>query len=982
MAAFGLGFFPEPPVVSDNDLAAVALIQNRCASCHGPQKQKNSLRLDEREKALLGGDSGKAIDLEHPDRSGILKRIQSRGSDRMPPKGESLSTSEIQAVRTWIAKGAIWPTQTKTSQKSETESKDHWAWQPLKKIPLVPKAEASKTLDNLWKNQLRQKGWEPAKEANRRTLIRRLSYDLHGLPPDPADIESFINDKNPDAWANLVDKYLASPRYGERWARHWLDIIHYADTHGFERDQKRENAWRYRDWVIRALNQDMPYDQFLKDQIAGDMLRPNDPEAVVATAFLAAGPWDFVGQAETPSPVIKRLARADDLDDMTTQVMAATCAMTVNCARCHDHKLDPISQEEYYSLWSVFSGVKRGDRPIDTKEIEKMAFDRARFQTDLVSARKQLAQLEDKGLDLADIVGGGNGTGTGTKGHSFGIVSGKPQKDKTDRIVAGSENIPAALPGPYLKSVVIPSGGKSGGVPLTKDGLLALGIPKTSGEAWDAVRNGPVNAQKATNIGTVDFGAPGHSLLGLHANAAITFDLAGFRNPISRDLKFQAEVGYGGRPEGKASADVRVLLDGQTVFLLENLSSQTGRISINLPLGPNVKFLTLMATEGSDGNIGFDQVFFGDPRIGEVNPPPKSEKDLAQIMKLKARVESLEAVLQTNTKPKVVYGIVPGQPEPIRILRRGNPEQPAAPVTPATLKLVRNLNPSLGNGDMPEGQRRLALANWITHPDNPLPPRVMVNRIWQHHFGVGLVETPSDFGLGGGKPSNPELLEWLAGEFVASGLSVKTLHRIILNSEVYKQASQTKNPKAASADSSNKLLWRQNPRRLEGESVRDSILVVSGTLNPKMYGPGYQDFEYKEEYAPVYRYVYREDPETWRRSIYRFVVRTTPEPLLTALDCPNPANLSPTRSITTTANQALALLNGDFVAAQSGHFAKRLEKLPHLTKDEQVRKGFLLTFGRLPNDREQRASQVLIDKAGLNEFCRMLLNSNEFIYVD
>ncbi len=982
MVAFCFGKFAQPAQDSNEDVAAFAILKTRCFSCHGSQKQKNGLRLDKRENAISGGDSGTAINLANPGSSLILNRVQSKGPDRMPPNGDGLSSNEIQVLKNWIAKGAQWQPDTNFIQKKESDPKDHWAWQPLKKIRALSITEATKTVDNLWQNQLEKKAIKPSNEADRKTLIRRLAFDLHGLPPDQVDIEAFIHDKNPSAWANLVDKYLSSPRYGERWSRHWLDIIHYADTHGFERDQKRENAWRYRDWVIQSFNKDMPYDQFLKDQIAGDVIRPNDPEAIVATGFLAAGPWDFVGQAETPSPVIKRLARADDLDDIVTQVMTATCAMTVNCARCHDHKLDPISQEEYYSLWSVFSGVKRGDRHIDTGELESLASDRSRTLADLASTKYQLSQLEFNGLDLADIVGGGNGTGTGTKGQGLNITSGKTQKEKIDRIIAGQENRPIPLSGPFLKSLVIPSGGQTAGVPLTPDGLFAQGIPKTSGEGWDAVRNGPVNAQKATNIGPVDFGTSGHSLLGLHANAAITFDLDGFRKSVSKELKFTSEVGYGGRPEGKASADVLVLIDGQTVFLFENISQQTGRISINIPILQTAKYLTLMATEGSDGNIGFDQVFFGDPRIVPFNPPKKSDNELAQIRKLKARIESIESSLNSTNKPKQVYGIVPTQPEAIRILRRGNPEQPAAHVTPATLKLVRNLNPNLGKADTPEGQRRLALALWITNSDNPLTSRVMVNRIWQHHFGVGLVETPSDFGLGGGKPSNPELLDWLASEFVASGFSAKRIHRIILNSQAYKQASHTQNPQAAFRDSSNIYLWRQNPRRLDGESIRDSILAVSGTLNSKMYGPGYQDFEYKEEYAPVYRYVYREDPEKFRRSIYRFVVRTTPEPLLTTLDCPNPANLSPTRNITTTANQALALLNGDFVSAQSLHFAKRLEKLHPDSIDGQIRGGFLLAFGRIPGKREESASRFLIEKAGLDAFCRMLINSNEFIYVD
>ncbi len=320
----------------------------------------------------------------------------------MPPEGDPLTEAQIELLQRWLEAIAANP-----DHPLEDVPKDdrrlHWAWQPVR-APDVPKVSnlewCNNSIDRFILHRLEQAGLQPSPQADRRTLIRRLSIDLLGLPPTFEEVEQFVEDPDEHAYEHLVDRLLASPRYAERWAQHWLDIAHYADTHGFERDQKREHAWRYRDYVIRALGEDKPYDQFLIEQIAGDALQPATSDSIIATGFLSAGPWDFVGQMETPSPVIKRLARADDLDDMVTQVMAATCAMTVNCARCHDHKLDPISQREYYRLWAVFAGTKRGDRIADPAEENRIKEQRLKLEAELQKIRKELHQKEFPGIDL------------------------------------------------------------------------------------------------------------------------------------------------------------------------------------------------------------------------------------------------------------------------------------------------------------------------------------------------------------------------------------------------------------------------------------------------------------------------------------------------------------------------------------------------------------------------------------------------------
>lgn len=865
----------------------------------------------------------------------------------------------------------------------------HWCWQPVKSTPPVINDAATaggrNPIDAFVLERLAGAGLKMSAEADRRTLIRRLTFNLHGLPPTPEEVDTFVDDDGEDACERLVDRLLDSPHYGERWARHWLDIAHYADTHGFERDQRRDNAWRYRDWVIRSLNADRPYDEFLRDQLAGDVLRPDDPDAVIATAFLAAGPWDFVGQAETKSEVLKRAARADDLDDIVTQVMTAACAVTINCARCHDHKLDPISQKEYYGLWAVFAGVKRGERDTSPAEVREFARRKELLEIELRSVREEQTVLQGKLINLADIVGGGNGQGTGKKGEGIDPISGKPQTSRRGLLEGVTPNSFVKSTVRFVDGVVIPDASDQG-TQISSTGLRILNVEKTSGQAWDAIRNGPINSYFSTTLGGTDFNADGHTLLSLHANAGITFDLNELRTAsVLPELKFTALVGYFGQTP-KSGASFAVFVDGDMKQAQANIGRDDGCISIEVAIPSTSRFLTLLATDGGNG-ISHDQICFADPWLIDAKHSDASAADREKLVRLRSRELEVIKELTALSAPSRVYGVLTESSVPaINVLERGDPEQPADEVAPRTLGCVTGLIPELGTTQDSDAQRRIAFAEWVTSPENPLTRRVIVNRLWHYHFGTGLVDTPSDFGLGGGLPSHPELLDWLADKLIAERWSLKAMHRLICTSDVYCQQSATpidlESAPGRHVDANNRLLWRMNPRRLDAESLRDAVMMTGGSLNVQMFGPGYRDFEYQEEYAPVYRYITPDAPELWRRSIYRFIVRTTTHQFLTTLDCPSPANLVPSRNVTTTALQSLSLLNNDFMLRQSGYFADRVQSEVGTDTNLQIDRAFRIAFGRKPTAKESAAAMLLVESQGLIPLCRMLMNANEFVYTD
>ncbi|MFP6897906.1 MAG: DUF1553 domain-containing protein [Roseibacillus sp.] len=852
----------------------------------------------------------------------------------------------------------------------EDERLKHWAWQP------VSSSRPEMRIDDFVRASLRENGLAMSAPADRRTLIRRLSFNLHGLPPAPRAVEDFVSDPDPQAYEKLVDAMLSSPHYGERFARHWLDIAHYADTHGFERDRRRAHAWRYRDYVIDAFNGDKPYDRFLQEQVAGDVLWPDDPGAVIATGFLAAGPWDFVGQVETKSPVLRRSARSLDLDDMATQVMTSTMGVTINCARCHDHKLDPISQEEYYRLRAVFAGVKRSDRKVGEKARGTVLAARAT----VVAEIKSLAP----GLDLADIVGGGDGRGGGKARQGLDPRTGSAASKPMGFLDKVRPNRFAPSGNKFVDGVFIPKGaGGQARITVSSTGLTVTGIRSDNAQAWDIIRNGPVNSQHSPELGGINFADGENSLLGLHANAGITFDLAVFRRELAAEtLRFTAQVGYFGHQKNDAFADVWVFMDGKQVVVLQQLKRADNLKTIEVVLPKTARFLTLMSTDGGNG-ISMDQVGFGAPTVTAASSAlPEGKRE--RLAKLRSEKKKLDAKLASLT-PSTVFAIVPEEKMPaVRVLQRGDPESPRGdPLDPGALAVLRMLDPDFGEATTTEGERRAALVRWITAPGNPLTARVIVNRVWHWHFGRGLVATPSDFGMGGGMPSHPELLDWLAAELPRQNWSLKAMHRLVLNSATYKQDSRSlENAPGLAIDAGNRFLWRQNPRRIEAEAVRDAVLSVSGKLNLKRGGPGFEDFHYKEAYAPEYTYFTADKPALWRRSIYRYIVRTTPDRFLTTLDCPDPANFTPVRLITTTPLQSLALYNNEFMLRQARYFAQRVEKEARNSPSARMARAFELALGRKPSAQELQLGTRFIEQQSLFSFCRALFNANEFVYVD
>jgi mono/diheme cytochrome c family protein len=944
------------------------LFEARCIGCHRPNNAKGDLSLATR-AALI--ESGIVVPGK-PDESSLLEALTASDGKRpaMPKDGEPLTATEVTLVRRWITEGATWPESIVLREQPKGDA-SWWSLQPLRDA--TPPQDGH-PIDAFIRARLKQERLAPSLLADRRTLIRRLYFDLLGLPPTPAAVNSFVADTDPDAWPKLADELLDSPHFGERWARHWLDIAHYADTHGFERDKRRDNAWRYRDYVIRSLNADKPYDRFLREQIAGDVLAPDNDDSVVATGFLSAGPWDFVGQVETRSPVLRRSARALDLDDMVTQVMTATMAMTVNCARCHDHKLDPITQAEYYQLVSVFAGLKRGDREISNTASENYNKEKQRLASEIDRAAFGIAELEGKGVDLADVVGGGNGFGTGRKGIGLDARSGKVQERKFGDLGNVKPGDYRACEYDFVDGVFVPANDET---KISSTDLRATGLPENSGKAWDMIRNGPVASQYSTVLGEIDYNAGGHSMIGLHANAGITFDLRAIREATKYgELWFSTVAGYGGRTV-EPSAEFRVLLDGRV--LARGVIGRNYAVPIKFLVPTEARFLTFISTDGGNG-YGHDQISFGDPRLAPAKPRTLTKDDQQRLAELRMQKQRLESERQQLGEPPVFYGVVAEQPPTVHVLRRGNPETPGEAVEPGTLSWSDQPR-TFGSVEMPEGERRVGLANWITDPDNPLTARVIVNRLWHWHFGQGLVTTPSDFGFGGDKPSHPALLDWLAAELIRNNWRLKHIHRLIVTSKAYRSRSLELESQTA-IDSDNRLLWRMNSRRLEAEAVRDAVLAVTGKLNRDMFGPGYRDFDYEEAYAPIYSYRTADAPDVWRRSVYRFLVRTTPQQFMTVLDCPDPANMTPKRNVTTTALQSLALFNNDFMLRQAGYFAERLTTERPDNVDAQITRAFELAFARSPEPAEAAGARQLVEQYGLLHLCRALFNASEFVVID
>jgi hypothetical protein len=844
--------------------------------------------------------------------------------------------------------------------------------------------------------KLEQENLSPSPEADRRTLIRRLSFDVTGLPPSPEEVREFQKDSDPQAYEKLVDQLLASPHYGERWARHWLDVVHFGETHGYDKDKPRRNAWPYRDYVIRAFNDDKPYSRFVQEQLAGDVLFPDEPDGVVATGFIAAGPWDYVGHVELPeSKTDGLIARYNDRDDMVMTTMSTFQSLTVHCARCHDHKFDPISQREYYSLQAVFAGVDRAERTFDSD-----AATHARRRRLL--AEKQI--VEEKFAALTNEI---------SKITSPEIAQFDMRLGEADKQLA---TLPE--PGDEKKS---PSNGYHSEIAESPETTKWVEVDLGKVVSVDEVRLVP--ARPTDFADTPGFGFPLRFRVTLSewpdaAKAEFLADHAesDYANPGDRPVVLAAQ--------GLKARYVRVTAmrlwerTKDFVFALGELQIFSG--ATNVARGATVMALDSIEAgrwarkflvDGYDSRSSLEKVPAPDAELArrkELESEIKSLKakrdrrvfslldapKVAEWTAVTNKLDELNRELASLPPPQKVYAAAssfapegsftpPKGPRPVYFLRRGEVKRPGELMEAGTLACLPGMEPVLRvEAAHEEGNRRAALAQWITDPKNHLTRRSIVNRVWHYHFGRGIVETPNDFGHMGGEPSHPELLDWLAFWFQENGESFKKLHRLIVTSATYQQSSAA-DARKESVDGDNRWLWRMNRQRLDAESVRDAMLSAAGALDLTMGGPSVEQFFFKDDHSPVYDYARYdlESPGSDRRSVYRFIVRSATDPFMDTLDCPDPSVLADRRTVTTTALQALALLNNPFVIKQSQRLAGRVRgESKNLAG--QVGAACWLVWNRPPTKAEARQLTDYAQKHGLENFCRLLFNSSEFVFLD
>ncbi len=832
-------------------------------------------------------------------------------------------------------------------------------------------------------------GLAPSHRGSRRALARRLSFDLLGLPPNPDTVDRFAADSRPGAWKRLVDRLLAHPHFGERWARHWLDIVRYGESQGFERDKLRPNAWRYRDWVASALNSDMPYNRFAAWQLAGDVLHPDNPQAVVATGFLVAGSYDEVGNSQQ-SQAMKRIVRQDELEDVVSVVGQAFLGLTIHCARCHDHKFDPIPQREYYRMASALDGVRHGLRDLpgpvlpDRTNLPATGLQsrRRRLQQQLAllegPARRRILQQRKTGQtrnkpprpfarwDFADGARDSIGQLHGTLQGDGRIENGVLILPRRGYVT--TPPIPRTLSARTLEAWVrLDDTHQRGG------GLVAL--QSIDGPVHDAIAFGELepgrwNLASENRNRTVSFDGPEErGAVRAFVHLAFVFapdgSVRAFRNgqAYGRPIRTQGPITFA---PGKARLVIG--LRHPPTLRARHLRGQVDRVQLHL------RALTageVLASAGPLAKAISEQDF----------QAALSHSDQRRRTHLKFEIDHITE-LSTRWNTWKTYAVSPQPPGVTHVLTRGDPKTPGPAVSPGGVSAVPGGPADFRvQSDAPDPPRRTALASWITHLRNPLFSRVIVNRIWLHHFGAGLVETPSDFGLNGGLPSHPRLLDWLANQLVQHDWSLKHIHRLILTSATYQQASRFR-PSAAAKDAANRLLWRHSPRRLEAEALRDSLLAVSGSLNREIGGPGFYDFTTFTNNSQFYDVGDPIGTTFARRSIYRTVIRSGRSRFLDAFDCPDPSTKTPRRAVTTTPLQALSLLNSDFGLRMADRLATRVRLEAGNTLPAQIHLAFRLCFGRPPNADEAKTSLSFSTRHGLPALARVLFNANEFLYVD
>jgi len=960
--------------------------------CHSGKKPKGGLDLSRRNSAFKGGESGKAILPGKPVESLLWQRID---DDEMPPKNP-LSQKEKTILKKWIAEGAQWGTETIDPFRFTTEHRagyDWWSLQPLKK-PKPPEFDdhrwSRNEIDRFILAGLQSKNFSPSRPASPRVLLRRLYFDLIGLPPAPEEVERFVANPSEEAYRKTVEKLLASPRYGERWARHWLDVVRFGESDGFERNGPRRNLWHYRDWVIRALNNDMPYDRFVKMQIAGDLLEPG-PEGIAAAGFLVAGVHNtVVGSSER----MKRLARQDELEESIGTLSQTFLGLTVNCARCHDHKFDPIPSKDYYRMIAAIDGVNHGERNVIRKGVlarldslqKEIAQEHQNLQSMEAAARRTILAERKKRLpsqeatlsspkpfaewdfenDLRDKRGNLHGHAVGGARIENGalVLNGQDAYVKTNPLERDFQE-------KTLEAWVMLDN-------LSQRGGAVMSVETTNGSVFESIVFG--ERQPGQWMAGSDFFRRTKSFGGCEEELAQ-------QQPVHIAIVYWKDgtvVGYrNGVPYGKSYKSQPVTFrkgQAHVVLGLRHSPANSGKLLQGKILKAQLYDRALSGSEIAISSRRENEFVSEKEIVAALGSTEKMRK--TKIEKKLAELEILRIQLHRISRYKI-YTVVPRHPEAMRIHFRGSVTDFGEEVSPGGISSLKTLKSDFGlQVNASDSARRKKLAEWIANKSNSIFARVIVNRIWHYHFGRGIVETPNDFGFNGGRPSHPELLDWLAVKFLENGSSLKSIHRLIVLSSTYRQSSRN-DEKIRHRDAGNRYLWRFSPRRMDAEVLRDSILQVAGRLNTKMYGPGFVDVTVTPNngttyYTPI-------DPvgeEFQRRTVYRFCPRGERSTILDTFDCPDPSTTTPRRNVTTTPLQALSLMNNSFVQRMAKDFAKRIQKESGENVTQQIRRAWLDIYQRLPDTEEENLAEQLVLKHGLPVLCRALFNSNEFVVIE
>ena len=937
------------------DAAGVAFFEQKirpvlvehCYECHSDQakKIKGGLSLDSRAGWLAGGDGGTAAIVPgKPEISLLIRVVQHLEDDlAMPPKKPKLPDAVIADLVSWVKMGAPDP-RDGAPVEAKRADKSWWSLQPLRAAdPAVEAGPAA--IDHYIEAGLKEKGLALNPPADARVLIRRMSYDVTGLPPTPAEVAAFAAAYRAEperAVAEVADRLLASPAYGERWGRHWLDVVRFGESIGFEVNFLINDLWPFRDYVIRSINEDKPFNRFIVEHLAGDVLGKDQPATEVGSAFLVAGPYDSVGNQDL---VAQKNIRAATLDELITATSGAFLGMTINCARCHHHKFDPIPTEDYYRLRAAFEGVTHGRRVVASAE------ERAAFKSATEPLNEQRAKLV-KDRDMLEREVTRRATEAAEK-----VVATRP---KVNPELTEERFEPVAVRA--VKLVMSAS---------TANPKSATGSRIVEFEAWSA------------GEGTRNFALASNGARAEGAKSAVAEDYPeAYGAHLAIDGRF-GEQWFIGNPAvltvtfAKTETIDRVSVRNAKELMTEDKAQ--GATPTDYEIQVSADGETWRTVASSAGREPWSAAHGIERMRREVTTP----EEAAQLAAVNAEIAKVDRALKAMPPLREIWAGKYAQPgEKTFVHKGGDPMKPGEAVVPASPTMADRALPSFAlAADAPEGERRRALGEWIVRDDHPLTPRVLANRVWQYHFGTGIVDTPSDFGFLGGRPTHPELLDYLARRLVTVGWRLKPLHREILLSRTYRQSGAHRT-EAARVDQEARLLWRFPPRRLGAEELRDTMLHVADKLDRKMGGPGFRLYKFTQNNVSTYFPLDRHGPETYRRSVYHQNARASVVDVLTDFDLPDIAFAAPRRANTTTPLQALTLLNHSFTTDMARALAARLERGGGATGAQQVDEAYAIAFQRAPTAGEQAAAVKLIATHGLAAFCRALFNLNELIYLE